>query len=101
MILSEIILTIQLSGPLSWRDITVHVKDCKTKQPIAILSSASGLVEARQVVALMGPSGSGKTTLLNVLAHRTTADAQIQGEVIINNERASLAAIRDLLNFVG
>jgi ABC-type lipoprotein export system ATPase subunit len=49
----------------------------------------------------MGPSGSGKTTLLNVLAHRTTADAQIQGEVIINNERASLAAIRDLLNFVG
>lgn len=85
---------------LSWRDITVHVKDRKTKQPIAILSSASGFVEVRQVVALIGLSSSRKTTLLNVLAHRTIANAQIQGEVIINNERASLVAITNLSSFV-
>jgi ABC-type multidrug transport system ATPase subunit len=85
---------------LSWHDVTVRVKDRKTKQPIAILSSASGFVEAGQVVALMGPSGSGKTTLLNVLAHRTTANAEILGEVMINNERASLTAVRNLSSFV-
>jgi ABC-type multidrug transport system ATPase subunit len=85
---------------LSWQDVTVRVKDRKTKQPISILSSASGFVEAGHVVALMGPSGSGKTTLLNVLAHRTTANAQIQGEVMINNERASLSAMRNLSSFV-
>jgi ABC-type multidrug transport system ATPase subunit len=48
----------------------------------------------------MGPSGSGKTTLLNVLAHRTTANAEILGEVMINNERASLTAVRNLSSFV-
>jgi len=85
---------------LSWHDVTVRVKDRKTKQPIPILSSASGFVEAGQMVALMGPSGSGKTTLLNVLAHRTTANAEILGEVMINNERASLTAVRNLSSFV-
>jgi ABC-type multidrug transport system ATPase subunit len=85
---------------LSWHNVTVRVKDRTTKQPISILSSASGFVEAGQVVALMGPSGSGKTTLLNVLAHRTTANAEILGEVMINNERASLTAIRNLSSFV-
>lgn len=85
---------------LSWHDVSVVVKDRKTKQPISILSAANGFVEAGQVVALMGPSGSGKTTLLNVLAHRTTANTQIQGEVMINNERASLTAIRNLSSYV-
>ena len=85
---------------LSWHDMTVTVKDRKTKQPISILSSANGFVEAGQIVALMGPSGSGKTTLLNVLAHRTTANAQIQGQVMINDERASLAAMRNLSSYV-
>jgi ABC-type multidrug transport system ATPase subunit len=85
---------------LSWHDVTVVVKDRKTKQPIPILSATNGFVEAGQVVALMGPSGSGKTTLLNVLAHRTTANTQIQGEVMINNERASLTAMRNLSSYV-
>jgi ABC-type multidrug transport system ATPase subunit len=85
---------------LSWYDVSVVVRDRKTKQPISILSAANGFVEAGQVVALMGPSGSGKTTLLNVLAHRTTANTQIQGEVMINNERASLTAMRNLSSYV-
>ena len=85
---------------LSWRDVTVQVKDRKTKQPIYILSSSNGFVEAGQIVALMGPSGSGKTTLLNVLAHRKTVNAQIHGEVMINNERTGLTAMRNLSSFV-
>jgi ABC-type multidrug transport system ATPase subunit len=85
---------------LSWHDVTVRVRDRRTKQPLSILSSANGFVEAGQVVALMGPSGSGKTTLLNVLAHRTAANAQIQGQVMINNEPASLTAMRNLSSFV-
>ena len=53
------ILTNNTVNNLSFSDLTVVVKDRRTKQPLPILSSCSGNVGAGQLLALMGPSGSG------------------------------------------
>ena len=53
------ILTNNHVNSLSFSDLTVTVKDRRTKQPLPILSSCSGTVGAGQLLALMGPSGSG------------------------------------------
>ncbi|KAH8427299.1 putative ABC transporter [Aspergillus melleus] len=70
----------------SWTDLTVTVKDRRTKQPRNLIDGSSGLVQQGELVALMGPSGCGKTTLLNVLARRaassgakTTGDCHVNG----------------------
>lgn len=85
----------------SWRDVTVTVKDRISKQPIDILSSVNGIVEAGEVMALMGPSGSGKTTLLNVLAHRAAVPkATIHQHLCINGEPTTLASFRKLSSYV-
>ncbi|KAJ4407426.1 hypothetical protein N0V91_004010 [Didymella pomorum] len=85
----------------SWENVTVSVKDRKTKQPLDILSGVDGIIEAGEMLALMGPSGSGKTTLLNVLAHRAaTADATIQQTLAINGAPTSLASFRKLTSYV-
>ncbi|KAF3053261.1 hypothetical protein E8E11_006692 [Didymella keratinophila] len=85
----------------SWENVTVSVKDRKTKQPLDILSGVDGIVEAGEMLALMGPSGSGKTTLLNVLAHRaSTANATIQQTLAINGAPTSLASFRKLSSYV-
>lgn len=39
----------------SWDNVTVTVKDRQTKSPKQILSSASGIVKAGELLALMGP----------------------------------------------
>ena len=49
----------------------------------------------------MGPSGSGKTTLLNVLAHRVaSADAQVSGQVLINDHQPTQAKLRQISTYV-
>lgn len=50
----------------------------------------------------MGPSGCGKTTLLHYLASRPAAAATVStsGEVLVNGERPSAAAFRDMTCFV-
>lgn len=82
----------------SWLDLKVTVKDRKTKQPLTILDSCSGNVQAGQLVALMGPSGSGKTTLLNVLAMRS--QSPWSGEVRVNSEPVSKAELRKISSYV-
>ncbi|KAF1851047.1 ATP-binding cassette transporter-like protein [Cucurbitaria berberidis CBS 394.84] len=85
----------------SWDNITVTVKDRSSKQPLDILSSINGRVEAGEMLALMGPSGSGKTTLLDVLAHRAaTSNAAIQQTLCINGTPTSLATFRKLSSYV-
>ncbi|KAG0651330.1 abc transporter G family [Hyphodiscus hymeniophilus] len=84
-----------------WKDITVTVKDHKTKQPKSILDGVDGLVEPGEICALMGPSGCGKTTLLNVLAHRDAATgAKVEGHTLVNGTAASLSVFRTLSSYV-
>lgn len=84
-----------------WQNINVTVKDRATKGPLPILTSASGLVEAGEMVAIMGPSGSGKTTLLNTLAHRVAAaGATTQGDVLANGQCITWEKLRHLSAYV-
>lgn len=82
----------------SWHDLTVNVKDRKSKLPLTILDSCNGNVQAGQLVALMGPSGSGKTTLLNVLAMRSKV--QWGGQVCINANSITKTNLRGISRYV-
>ena len=85
----------------SWSDVKVTVKDRKTKQPLPILSSSYGHVEAGQLLALMGPSGCGKTTLLNVLSHRIAATkASVEGKVMVNGHQLGQAKLQQISSYV-
>ncbi|UPK93656.1 hypothetical protein LCI18_004591 [Fusarium solani-melongenae] len=85
---------------LTWRGVTVTVKDRETKEPKAIVDNVEGVVEAGEICALMGPSGCGKTTLLNVLARRPTNASDVEAEVLVNGGRLSRAAFREVSCFV-
>ncbi|KAJ8062967.1 hypothetical protein OCU04_008212 [Sclerotinia nivalis] len=86
---------------LIWKNVTVTVKDYKTKEPKAILDDLSGVVEAGEICALMGPSGCGKTTLLNVLAHRVAAaKATVTGETLVNGSSPPMKVFRDMSSYV-
>ncbi|KAF7551611.1 hypothetical protein G7Z17_g4876 [Cylindrodendrum hubeiense] len=85
---------------LSWRGVTVTVKDRESKEPKSIVHNVEGVVEAGEVCALMGPSGCGKTTLLNVLARRPTHASSVESEVFINGSHLSLGQFREISCFV-
>lgn len=86
---------------LSWRQISVSVKDRSSGHHFPILSSSNGHVEAGQVLAIMGPSGSSKTTLLNVLAHRTGGmNAEIDGNVRVNGKTTNAKTLRHISSYV-
>jgi len=82
----------------SWLDLNVTVQDRKTKQPLSILDSCSGSVQAGQLVALMGPSGSGKTTLLNVLAMRS--QSPWNGQIRVNSAPVEKKDLRKVSAYV-
>lgn len=85
----------------SWKDLTVQIKDRKTKKTLPILEKAHGIVHAGEMLAIMGPSGSGKTTLLNALAHRkAAASATTAGDVMANGRKIGLQTIRQLSSYV-
>ena len=48
----------------------------------------------------MGPSGSGKTTLLNVLAHRDTPGATVEGDSFVNGNAPSTSLFRQISSYV-
>ncbi|KAK3375266.1 P-loop containing nucleoside triphosphate hydrolase protein [Podospora didyma] len=85
---------------ISWKGITVTVKDRETKLPKAIVENVEGIVEAGEICALMGPSGCGKTTLLNVLASRPTGAQKVKGGVLVNGGDPSRGTFREISRFV-
>ncbi|KAH9903561.1 P-loop containing nucleoside triphosphate hydrolase protein [Xylariomycetidae sp. FL2044] len=85
---------------ITWRGVTVTVKDRNTKQLRNIVDNVDGIVEAGEICALMGPSGCGKTTLLNVLARRETNAADVAGSVLVNGSNVSRSTFRDITAFV-
>ncbi|KAK3357604.1 P-loop containing nucleoside triphosphate hydrolase protein [Lasiosphaeria hispida] len=85
---------------LSWRNVTVTVKDRETKEPKAVVENVEGIVEAGEICALMGPSGCGKTTLLNVLASRPTGAQKVDATVLVNGQKPSRNAFREMSRFV-
>ncbi|KJZ76517.1 hypothetical protein HIM_04246 [Hirsutella minnesotensis 3608] len=85
---------------LSWRNVTVSVKDKSSKKLLTILDNAAGDVQAGEICALMGPSGCGKTTLLNVLAHRPTTASSVESNILVNDSRMSRSKMGRLSSFV-
>ncbi|KAK1756149.1 P-loop containing nucleoside triphosphate hydrolase protein [Echria macrotheca] len=85
---------------LTWKGVTVTVKDRETKLPKAIVENVEGIVEAGEMCALMGPSGCGKTTLLNVLASRPTGAQKVEGAVLVNGSKPSRDTFREMSRFV-
>lgn len=86
---------------LQWRDLSVTVKDSKTKQAVKILEDVTGGARPGDLVALMGPSGAGKTTLLNVLAQRSRgAGVQVAGQVYLDRREVDTAMLRELSTYV-
>ncbi|KAF7554653.1 hypothetical protein G7046_g6761 [Stylonectria norvegica] len=85
---------------ITWRGVTVTVKDRESKKPKTIVDNVDGVVDAGEICALMGPSGCGKTTLLNVLARRPTGAGKVDAEVLVNGSRLSRAAFREISCFV-
>ncbi|KAI9763697.1 MAG: hypothetical protein M1840_009170 [Geoglossum simile] len=85
----------------TWKNVSVTVKDRKTKDLKKILSKVDGCVKAGELLAIMGPSGSGKTTLLNVLAHReASSGASVDGEIYVDGVQPSLRAFRHVTSYV-
>ncbi|KAK3954219.1 P-loop containing nucleoside triphosphate hydrolase protein [Pseudoneurospora amorphoporcata] len=88
---------------ISWKGVTVTVKDRETKEPKNIVDNVEGIVEAGEILALMGPSGSGKTSLLNMLAMRHVGRGgatTTSGSVLINGQPAPTSTFRQITRFV-
>ncbi|GAB1320197.1 hypothetical protein MFIFM68171_10407 [Madurella fahalii] len=86
---------------ISWKGITVTVKDRETKLPKTLVDNVDGVVQAGEILALMGPSGSGKTTLLNHLASRPTTTASTSsGQLLINGRPPAPSTLRNIARFV-
>ncbi|KAH6885020.1 P-loop containing nucleoside triphosphate hydrolase protein [Thelonectria olida] len=80
---------------ITWRGVTVTVKDRETKQLKKIIDNSEGII-----CAFMGPSGCGKTTLLNVLARRASNTSNVEAKVLVNGSWLSRAAFREISCFV-
>ncbi|KAE8163758.1 P-loop containing nucleoside triphosphate hydrolase protein [Aspergillus tamarii] len=85
----------------TWDNLTVTVKDRRTKKPRNLIEGCSGTAHHGQLIALMGPSGCGKTTLLNVLARRTaSAGAKNTGACYVNGARLDNDTFNRITSYV-
>ncbi|KAE8153763.1 P-loop containing nucleoside triphosphate hydrolase protein [Aspergillus avenaceus] len=85
----------------SWDDVTVTVKDRRTKEPRNLIEGSCGVAQGGQLIALMGPSGCGKTTLLNVLARRTASSgAKASAESYVNGAKLDNDTFNRITSYV-
>ncbi|KAL3471932.1 P-loop containing nucleoside triphosphate hydrolase protein [Aspergillus californicus] len=85
----------------SWSDLTVTVKDRRTKEPRNLVDGINGGARQGELIALMGPSGCGKTTLLNVLARRAASSgAKTSGNCHINGGEVDNATFGRITSYV-
>lgn len=85
----------------TWDNLTVTVKDRRTKEPRNLIEGCSGTAQHGQLIALMGPSGCGKTTLLNVLARRTASSgAKNAGECYVNGTKLDNDTFNRITSYV-
>lgn len=64
-----------------------------------ILNNISGIVNPREILAIMGGSGAGKTTLLDILAQKNK-NGTITGDIRINGTKVSKHNLRKIVGFV-
>ncbi|KAL4791564.1 P-loop containing nucleoside triphosphate hydrolase protein [Aspergillus venezuelensis] len=85
----------------SWNELTVTVRDRRTKQPRNLIEGLNGSVQQGELLALMGPSGCGKTTLLNLLARRTASSgAKSTGRCYVNGGELDNTAFGKITSYV-
>lgn len=86
---------------LSWRNVTISVKDRKTKTEKNLVENVNGYVQAGEMLALMGPSGCGKTTLLNMLAARAPAGKlKMTGDVLVDGAKVGLQTYHKIIGYL-
>jgi ABC-type multidrug transport system ATPase subunit/Ca2+-binding EF-hand superfamily protein len=66
---------------------------------VHVVDDVSGRVRKGTMTALMGGSGAGKTSLLNALCGRAYY-GEVQGDVFINGQKASVEDFADSIGFV-
>jgi len=64
-----------------------------------VLKGVSGKFFSGRLSAIMGPSGAGKTSFMNVLCGKATY-GKISGQIAINNRKADMRDLRDVVGFV-
>mmetsp|Transcript_26825 Transcript_26825/g.43807 ORF Transcript_26825/g.43807 Transcript_26825/m.43807 type:complete len:755 (+) Transcript_26825:191-2455(+) len=78
---------------------TVQVGSGRKKKDKAILKDVSGVFQPGRFTAILGASGAGKTSLLNVLAGRAQG-GKVNGDILINGEKATMSTMRRISAFV-
>jgi ABC-type multidrug transport system ATPase subunit/Ca2+-binding EF-hand superfamily protein len=66
---------------------------------INVVDDVSGRIQKGTMTALLGGSGAGKTSLLNALCGRAYY-GEVQGDVMINGQKASVEDFSDSIGFV-
>ncbi|PHH83238.1 hypothetical protein CDD82_2849 [Ophiocordyceps australis] len=85
---------------ITWDNVTVTVRDRRTKEPKVLLDGINGMVQAGECCALMGPSGCGKSTLLSLLSRRPIGAKVESGQVLVNGTHLSDLDFRSISCFV-
>jgi ABC-type transport system involved in cytochrome bd biosynthesis fused ATPase/permease subunit len=66
---------------------------------VNVVDDVSGRIQKGTMTALLGGSGAGKTSLLNALCGRAYY-GEVQGNVFINGQKASVEDFADSIGFV-